>query len=107
MLYWKYYIGGSIYMDIISIIWKLIILFCGIYTLIYSVRKKKSLVYKLLGVLVINDSLESLTRRLLRSIHESIGEVFQCIDAVILIAFIIIFFIKLFKSLREIKRIKL
>lgn len=94
-------------MDIISIIWKSIILFCGIYTLIYSVKKKKSLVYKLLGVLVINDSLESLTRRLLRSIHESIGGVFECIDAVILIAFIIIFFIKLFKSLRETKRIKL
>lgn len=94
-------------MDIVSIIWKSIILFCGIYTLIYSVRKKKSLTYKLFGVLIINDSLDSLIRILLKSIYKNIEVLFECIGAVILIAFIVMFFIKLFKSLREIRRIKL
>lgn len=94
-------------MDIVSIIWKSIILFCGIYILIYSVRKKKSLTYKLFGVLIINDSLDSLTRILLKSIYKNIEGLFEWIGAVILVAFIVMFFVKLFKSLREIKRIKL
>ncbi|MGL4572451.1 MAG: hypothetical protein ACRCVJ_15475 [Clostridium sp.] len=94
-------------MDIVSIVWKSIILFCGIYTLIYAIKEKKSLLYKLFGVLIINDSLEDLTGVMFKSIHENIEGVFECIDAAILIAFIIIFFIKLFKSLRESTRIKL